>query len=399
MAEDIKIVIIDSDGDTRDRIKEMFGKMPRFRIIGETADPSTGLELILKAKPDIVIMDLYPSPDNSLRTAEKITQAIPDATIFMMSLHGDRDMIIRAMRAGAREFLVKPLSDQDIVDAAKTIIRLQARKHSEGGRGGKIITVFGAKGGVGTTTLASNISVNLSEHTGRSAVLIDMNLQFGNAALFLNLKPKYSIIDVASHLDNLDPIVLRDSLPRHSSGVRLLAGPARIEDTEKLTTSHFEAIIDIMRTIFDYIVIDTGSVFDDFTLTALDESDKIVTVFTADIPAIYNTKRCIDLFKRMEFKKDKVHLVVNRHDSHSPISIKDLEKAVKYPVFWSIPHQDFVTAVSSVNQGVPLTTKNPKAKVSQSILKLAMQLNGSDPVAESVETKKSFNPLKMLFNK
>lgn len=399
MAEDIKIIIIDSDQDTRDRISDMFGKMPRFRIIGETADPATGLELVMKAKPDIVIMDLYPSPDNSLRTAEKITHSVPDATIFMMSLHGDRDMIIRAMRAGAREFLVKPLTDQDILDAAKTIIRLQARKRSEGGKGGKIITVFGAKGGVGTTTLASNISVNLSQNTGRSVVLIDMNLQFGNAALFLNLKPKYSIIDVALHLDNLDPIVLRDSLPRHDSGVRLLAGPARIEDTEQLKTSHFESILDIMRTIFDYIVIDTGSVFDDFTITALDESDKIVTVFTADIPAIYNTKRCIDLFKRMEYKKEKVHLVVNRHDSHSPISIKDLEKAVKYPIFWSIPHQDYATAVSSINQGVPLTTKNPKAKASQSILKLAMQLNGSDPVAASEEKRKSFNPLKILFNK
>ena len=152
--------------------------------------------------------------------------------------------------------------------------------------------------------------MSLKSHSNRSVVLVDLNLQLGNAALFLNVVPKYSIIDIITNINSILPDSLKDYLPKDVTGVSILAGPNRPEEAEMITTQHLDQILGILRAEFDYIILDTNVILDDFTLKALDESNHIVTVLEYDILSVYNARRCLDIFKRMGYQDDKVLLFV-----------------------------------------------------------------------------------------
>lgn len=376
MTELVHLVIVDSDEGARRYIRETLKEIAPVRVEAEAADLGRVQDMVTQHQPDIVILDLYPSPDHALKLAERLSHSFPQVMLIITSQDDDPETIRRAMRAGAREFLSKPVRRDELISAVQALLRIKTRKAMSTGRGGKIISVFGPKGGTGATTVAANIAVNMAERSKKDVILVDLNLQFGNAGLFLNLKPRHSLIDVALHVEEIEPDTLKQSLTRHSSGVYLLAGPQRIEDTESLTGAHFERIINLLRAIFDYVIIDASKAFDEFTVRALDSSDHILTVFTADIPAISNTLRCLDAFKRMEYSPEKVLPVVNRYTGSSALALEELGKTMPYPIFWKIPNQDYVTIINSINQGIPLTTAVPRSPVSQSFVELAGRLNG-----------------------
>jgi len=217
---------------------------------------------------------------------------------------------------------------------------------------------------------------------------VDMNLQFGNATLFLNLKPQTSIIDVQRHISEIDPEQLRKSLPRHSSGVSLLTGPIRVEEAETFESNKFEAIISLLRASYNYILIDLPKNFDDLTMKTLDGSDVILKVFTTDIPSLFNTFRCFDIFKRLGYGEEKVLPVVNRFDDDGGSALGQLKKPLAYPVFWKIPNQDYKTIISSINLGKPLSSDTPRSQFSQSIAELAEKLIGEDERGSGGEEEK-----------
>ncbi len=376
MTELVHLVIVDFDEDARRYLRETLKAIETVRIEAEAADLGRVHDMVEKHKPDIVILDLFPSPDHALKLAERLSRSFPQIMLIITSQDSDPDTIRRAMRAGAREFLSKPVQREELISAIQAFLRIKARKAMDAGHGGKIISVFGPKGGTGATTVTANLAVNMAERTKKEVILMDLNLQFGNAGLFLNLRPRHTLIDVALHVDEIEPDTLKQSLTRHPSGVYLLAGPQRIEDTESLTGVRFEHIVNLLRAIFDYIFIDVSKTFDEFTVRALDASDHILTVFTADIPSFSNTLRCLDAFKRMEYTPDKVLPVVNRYSVSNATALEELGKTMPYPIFWKIPNQDYATIISSINQGVPLNSVAPRSPVSQSLLELAGRLNG-----------------------
>lgn len=400
--EKISVILIDSDDSSRRYLKEELKKIQRTKIAAETENVGRAIGLVKKIKPNIVVLDLFPSVEKALALAERISQTSPQTTLFVTSTEAKPDIIIRAMRAGAREFLAKPFDKDEVLTAFKNHIRWEKHRTAQDDVIGKMIAVFGVKGGVGATTIATNLAVNLAENTHKSVILVDLNLQLGNAALFLNLQPKYSIIDVANNLDNLDPNILRDILPKHPSGVRLLPGPARIEEAESLIGTQFEQILILLRSVFDYVVIDTHNLGSEFSLKALDESDVILAVATAELPSVYNARRCLDIFQRMGYSKDKLLLVINRHQTAKGVEFEDLEKSINYPVYWKIPNQDYTTVMESINQGTPISMLTPRAKVSQNLKDLAERMNGSFSTDEK-ETKTKNNQksrfIKKLFLK
>jgi pilus assembly protein CpaE len=393
MTELVHLVIVDSDEDARRYIREALKAIEPVRVEAEAADLGRVHDLVAQHKPDIVILDLFPSPDHALKLAERLSHSFPQIMLIVTSQDSDPETIRRAMRAGAREFLSKPVQRDELITAVRALLRILTRKTMSEGGGGKIISVFGPKGGAGVTTVAANLAVNMAERTKKDVILVDLNLQFGNAGVFLNLKPRHSLLDVALHVDEIEPDTLKHSLTRHSSGVYLLAGPQRIEDTESLTGAHFDRIISILRAIFDYVFIDLSRTFDEFTVRALDASDHILTVFTADIPSISNTLRCLDAFKRMEYSPEKVLPIVNRYTNSSSPALEELGKTMQYPLFWKIPNQDYATVINSINQGIPLSAAAPRSPASQSFIALAARLNGgwnSGKEAGKGEQKESF---------
>lgn len=374
MAEGIATFIIDADETSYRMTKSLITEIQWIDIVGEGADPSQALASVRQVKPAVVILNLYPDEADLLGLAEKITSALPEATLFVTSKDKNPETIIRAVRAGAREFLSQPLSKEELIEAF-TKVRLSSHRATEGVSRGKVISVFGMKGGVGATTIAINLAVSLTQQAERKVILVDLNLQLGNAPLFLNMKPKYSIVDIAGNIEDMDPMTIKGILPRHDSGMYLLAGPAHPEHSELVRESHIDRIIRFLRSMFDYIVIDTTNVLGERTLRALDESDVILAVLTDDLAAVYNARQCLDIFRRMDYGDDKVRLVMNRGISSRGIPRQDVEKSIDYKVFWNIPNEKYPTVLSALNQGIPICTFKPRSKLSASFRSLAGHLD------------------------
>ena len=400
MAEQISVVMIDPEESSRRLMKELLQKIHRVKIAAEAEELARGYELVKKHKPAVVILDLFSGEEQALKVAEKITQNFPHTTLFATASHPKSEVIINAVRAGAREFLPKPISKDEFLKAIKKFIQWEIRRTNEEETNGKIISVFGVKGGVGKTTIATNLAVTLAQTTSKSVILLDLNLQLGNAALFLNMQTKYSIIDVAQNIEDLDPAILKDILPKHDSGVYLLGGSPRIEEAESLLGTHLDQIITLLRANFDYIIIDTNESLNEFSLKALDEADSILTVLTVDLPCIYNARRCLDIFKRMEYDQDKLLIVVNRYNSNNGVALDQLQKSIDYPIFWKVPNEDYATVIGSINQGVPMSTISPRSKASQNIKKLAERLNGSISIDDEQKNQnQKTNVIKSFFSK
>lgn len=400
MAEKINVIIIDTDENSRRFIKEQLKNLQQIKVTAEGMDFSKAYDLVKKNKPTVLILDLYPNIDHALKVAEKITHSFPQITLFVTSTDARPEIIIQAMRSGAREFLSKPIDKDEFTQAVQNVIRMQHRKMAGEDSGGKIITIFGMKGGVGATTIATNTAVTLAKHTNKSVILLDLNLQLGNAALFLNVQTKYSIVDIANNLEELDPQLLKEVLPKHSSGVHVLTGPLRIEEAESVTGNQFDQILSILKTNFDYVIIDGNKVIDELTLKAFDESESILMVLTVDLPAIYNARRCLEVFQRMGYEKKKVSLIVNRYNASNATELEELEKSIKYSVFWKIPNQDYATVISSVNQGIPISSMTPRSKMSQSFRGLAEHFNGSaDAPANNQKQQNNRSLIKKFLSK
>lgn len=381
MVEEISVVIIDSDAETRDSLKEMLRKVANTTVKGEAVDAGDGYELVREIKPHVVILDV--SIDPSLKLAENISHNFPQTLLLVTSLNSEPNLILRAMRCGAREFLPKPVNEDEFLNAFKTVIRFHSQKKTGDKKSCKLVTVFGAKGGVGTTTTAINLAVNFAAKNQNSVILLDLNFQLGNSALFLNLKPNYSITEIVYNIDEIDARLFKDTLPQHSSGVSLLSGPYKIEEAETIHASQLEKLLTLLKSMFDYIVIDTHKFFDEFTMKALEESDNILVLFTADVPSMYNTRRCLDILQRMGYDENKVKLIANRCTVTDEMELEEFQKTINYSVFWKIPNQDYDTIKKSINLGKPLSEMASRSKASVSFRDLSYHLGGVEMIPEN----------------
>lgn len=397
MKHPIPIALIDLNDKSRLATEKILKGIEGAKFQTEGKDLGKALSLIRKSKPSIVILNLYPDADKAFNTAKKIIQSFPKIILFVTAQEAASEVILQSMRIGAREFLTQPINKNELTAAVEKVTNTQQDRPSEKISTSKVISVFGTKGGVGTTMVATNVATALAKHTRKDVVIVDLNLQFGTAALQLNIKPKYSILDVANHLDRIDATLLKQKLPKGPNCVSLLASPSKIEDVESITNNHIEQIILLLRTLFDYIIIDTHSVFDDITIKALDESDHVLMVSTSDVPAIFHAKRCLALFQKMGYDKEKLLFVINRYNAADEMDPAAMEKLLDYSVFWRLPNHDLQAILSSINKGIPISKMQPNAKLSKSLQKMILHFNGKVSSPSAIE--KRHYPRRKLFYK
>lgn len=382
-----QIVIIDANLFTREALQTILQTLPEVAVqVVETADDAALAEVV-KLDPQVVILNLYPDAESLLEFAGRLNQVLREGTLVVTASAMESDLIRRAMRQGAREFLPQPFNHDEVRAALESVLSLQKAVPRNQTHAGQVITFFGAKGGVGATTLTTNLAVSLAKEFKQEVIVLDLNLQFGNDALFLNLKSKYSIFDVAKNINDLDTDLLKKTLPHHATGVTLLPSPFRLEDAESINGSHVVRIIQLLRAHYDWILIDSHPYFNEVSIQALDDSDKILLLSVLDLPTIFNTKRCLELFQKMGYSREKVQLVLNRYLSYEGADLPEMEQLLQYPIFARIPNQDFNSMVGCVNQGIPITLKMPNSKLSLAIGEmmylLAGRVNGGEHASNS----------------
>ncbi len=376
MKQHTHIVLIDLDEQSCETTTAILQEISDTILHVENHNLNKGYHLVEEFHPGIIILNLYPSQDIIFNFAYKLTKNFPGSALFVTAKSSDSEVVIQAMRAGAREFLCKPLNPDELKNAVRGVISAQKQSLSDYDNQGKVISFFGSKGGVGTTTMATNAACSLLQHTKKDILLLDLNLQRGNVALMLDIKRPFSIRDMVGHLDNIDLPVLKKMLCTNNTGISVLSAPNRIEEAEVVTVEHFEQILMLLKKIYDYIIIDTGPVLDDITLRALDDSEFVILVCLLDVSSVYNAKRCLELFRKLNYPGNKVMLTVNRYSSLDDLDFHSMEDLFGCPVTWRIPNCDPKQMTASVNKGIPVTQMLPNCKLSQSIMKMIMNFNG-----------------------
>ena len=395
MADQIKVVIVDDIAETRDHLAKLLSFESDIKVVGSAASGAQALEFAGREPVDVVLLDINMPDLDGIATAEQLALRAPTAATIMMSVQGDADYLRRAMLAGAREFLVKPFTSDELTASIRQVYERERKKLDRvaetlpmadsqatraavlpGGEG-KVVSFFSPKGGVGRTTLAINFAVAAHAQLGKKVVIVDAGLQFGDVGVMLNLNPKnQSIADVSRELASGDLETLDSTLVDHSSGVRVLTAPPSPEMAELVTAEHMARIIGGLRATHDLVVIDSSPLLGDVTLSCLDQSDVVLTVLTLEITNIKNIRQFLSLTEQMGYPKGKVQLVVNRADSGYGIRLQDVETSIGRKVTHSVV-SDGRTVVFALNRGVPFVITDPQSRVSEDISRMARDVVGA----------------------
>lgn len=387
----IKVVISDDSVQTRENIAAIFDYEKDIEIVGEAGNGAEAIEIVRAAKPNIVLMDINMPVMDGIRATQAINEEGLECSIIIMSIQGEGEYIKRAMTAGARDYVIKPFGVKELVDTVRHVydMDMTRKKRVETAAPGKIeskvISVFSTKGGVGKTTIATNLAVTLSNLHNKRVALLDFDLQFGDVAIGLNLYVKNSITELVKDFANLeqDSSLIDEYLLAHYSGIKVLAAPIRPENAEYVTAEHARKIIECLKGRYEYIIIDTSQGFSDTVITALDASDTIIYVSTLDLPSIKNTKNGLEVMKSLNYNNEKVKFVINKSNESFGIKHGDFKSALNVDIWTMIP-DDLAAVTVSVNNGHPLVSHRRTSPVSKKLYKLAQSIVGEENEKKSI---------------
>ncbi len=396
----IRVLIVDDIPETRENLRKLLHFEPDIEVVGAAASGEASIEIAQELEPDIVLMDINMPDLDGIAAAETITEASPTTQLIMMSVQSEADYLRRSMLAGAREFLTKPFSADELVTTIRRVYQLKPRtiappliqrapplegipSRQEPERRGAIIAVYSPKGGSGCTTIATNLAISLKRDKEKVA-LVDCSLQFGDVGVFLNLQAKNTLADLIPQIDELDDIILDGVLQTHSSGVKALLAPPRPEMADLVTPEHIKRILAYLRGCYEYVIADTSSSLYDLTLAILEASDLILLVITPDIPAIKDAKLFFEVMEVLGYPLEGVNLVLNKVDRHSEIQEQNIANSIKHPITARISNDPLVT-LRAVNQGIPLLIGQKDKVISRDILALATHLKGELTKVEEPE--------------
>lgn len=405
--EKIRVLIVDDIAETRENVRKLLQFESDVEVVGAARTGREAIDLTKETQPDVILMDINMPDMDGISATEKIKKLLPHVQIVILSVQNDPNYMRRAMMAGARDFLAKPPTVDELTAAIRragemakaeraksvSVSPVQSGRSSSstplvaGSEYGKTIVVYSPKGGTGCTTLATNLAVTL--HNRETPVaLVDANLQFGDVAVFMNEQVRNSVLDLAPRVDEIDAEVVDEVMITHAgSGIKILPAPLRPEYAENVTGEQFARIVSYLRRLFSYTIVDTCSTLTDAVLAVMDEADIIVVVLTQDIPAIKSARIFLDLADGLKIQRQRIILVMNRFDKRIAITPERVAESFKHEVSAVIPLEERVV-VPAVNRGIPFMLRDKSRPIARSILSLAEVIR--DKLAKMEEAQDTF---------
>lgn len=388
MSNVLRLAIVDPNDQSRETLKTMLLGMDIVWLDAECSRYEFFADVVLQSKPDAALISLDGGPDRAILLMDKLRSSSPDCALLAVSKSSDGQLILKTIRAGAKEFLPLPLDVEELHSALERVLQSKYGAADGKSRGCRIIAIAGATGGVGCTSIAVNIGCNLARNTENSVALVDLDLALGDADVFLDLIPDHSLVDVTENVSRLDFQLLRKSLTKHSSGLYLLPRPVQLQDLELITPDSLRKVIGLLRASFSHVVLDISKSYTQVDLTALELSNEIILMVQLDLPCLRNMVRLLMSLQHMESVREKVKVVVNRVGLESgQISLKKARETIGREVFFQIPN-DYRTMVEMRNNGQPLTEQAPKAAVTLAVQQLTDLLAGAE-IAPKQEFEKA----------
>src|SRR3989304_5889395 len=397
----IRVLIVDDVSETRENVRKLRQFEADVEVVGAARTGKEGIQLAQELDPDVILMDINMPDVDGITATETIRQRSPHIQVVILSVQGDQNYMRRAMLAGARDFLTKPPMGDELISAIRRAGLMAQSERSKsvqiqaiptlgnigvvpsfGGLRGKLVVVYSPKGGAGCTTLAVNLALTLHNEDAPVA-LVDGNLQFGDVAVFVNEQGKNTIVDLAPRAEELDPEIVEEVMLKHpASGLHILAAPSRPEYAEKVSSGQFSKVLEYLRQLYAYVVVDTPSNLTDITLSAIDISDLIVLITTQDIPAIKNCRLFLDLVQTMGIDRERILFVMNRYDKRISITPERVTENLKQEIASVVPlDEQFVT--KAVNRGIPFVLDNKNQPATRGIFSLAESVRARVAVLES----------------
>ncbi len=401
--EKIRVVIVDDVSETRENVRKLLQFESDVDVVGTARTGKEAIQLSQELNPDVVLMDINMPDMDGIAATEAIHAKQPSVQVVILSVQSDQNYMRRAMLAGARDFLTKPPMGDELISAIRRAgsmaqterskvaqVNINTISTSSGVLGGysapkgKVITVYSPKGGTGCTTIAVNLALTLHNEDTRVA-LVDGNLQFGDVAVFVNEQGKNTIVDLAPRSDELDPEIVEEVMLKHAaSGLHILAAPSKPEYAEKVSSGQFSRVLEYLKQIYTYVVVDTATLLTDVTLAAIDVSDLLVLITTQDIPSIKNCRLFLDLSQTLGIGRDRIIFTMNRFDKRINITPERVAENLKQEVAAVIP-LDEATVMKAVNRGVPFVLDSRNQPASRGILSLAESVRARIAAQDSSE--------------
>lgn len=391
MTTAMRLAIVDPDDSSRESLK---GTLLHIESIWLEADCSRYdffADVVEESKPDIGLVNLDSGAERAIELIEDVTSRFPEVGLIVTSHSSDGQLILRAIRAGAKEFIGTPIAAPDLVAAIDRIGRSRPTPTGTSKkRTSHVVAVCGSSGGVGSTSIAVNLATVLSTHAAQSVALVDLDLALGDTDVFLDMIPEHTIMDLVQNSQQLDLTFVKRSMARHQSGVSLLPRPIHLDENRSINPNALTQIMNMLRATYQFVIVDLSKSYTDLDIEAMHLADSVLLVTQLDLPSLRNVVRILVSLRDLKLDS-KVQIIVNRVGLDSgQISLKRAKETLGREIFWQIPN-DYGVMVQVRNNGVPLMQQAPKAAITASYKSLADRLLGKNPVTEEAKpTKKTW---------
>ena len=376
MKQSIPTIVVSEQQSTCELLKLYLQEFENFNFLASTSDFSKVCNAINELEKSLVIIDISLYQEQGLNFVSKITSEFKNCRVIVLSDKPQVDLVIRAMRIGASDFISLPLiKDEFFVVLTKHYLDMTGAKPKKSKC--RVVTVYSNKGGVGKTSIAANLALELAKITKENVALIDLNFQLGDITTFFDLKPSFNISYMLQNLDKINEDFLLSTLEKYKdTSLYILADPPYFKQADNVSSKDITKLFSILRDTFSYVVVDTFGGFDSKAINALENSDLILFVTIVNLPALRNCQRCMELFDKIGLEDEKIQILINRYMENDEISADDVEEVLGKNIYWKIPNNYF-TMMSAINKGVPVSMINPDSNLALSFKNLALMISDS----------------------
>jgi pilus assembly protein CpaE len=383
MSGEIRVMTVEAE-KTRGSLAKLIGR-GAFTLAAEATFGQEAVTVARESYPDIVLLNVDEPLARSLRTIELLVVAFPNVGIVAIVPPNDRDVVRKAIRAGARDYLIQPAGRDDLQRAITAVHDAELKRqhlgqpeHRHSLESGDVIVVYGAKGGIGKTTVAVNLATALATESKLRVALVDLDVQMGDVALLLSLSTEHSLADAAANLERLEGGYLQGIVHAHESGLQVLPSPVNPEDAEPITREQVERIIEALAQTFDFVVVDTSHSLTDVTIAAIERATLTLLVTTRELPSLKRTKIALSLLRgSWDYPEERIKLVLNNPAGHKVISDDDVRAALEMPISWTVPFD--LAVAQAVGAGKSCVEYRPASQFSRTLVDLARSVAGLAP--------------------
>jgi len=352
-----------------------------FAVLGEAGYGIEALSLAKEVQPDLIVVALEEPAVRALQTMEALSDLLPGSPIVVYSSIRDPISIRKAMQIGVKDYLATPLKEEELINSLHAVLAQEERRRQrlsgeieEPAAAGTVITVFGAKGGIGKTTISANLASAIVSKTNQTAVLVDLDTRFGDVAILMDIPVERSIADLAMPEEEITKEMVQECLYTHHNGISVLPAPIRPTDWRSVHAGHIERIITLLAQNYDYVILDTPGTFNDIVARALEMATIVLLVATVDMASLKDTLLALDMLRSWNFPQERVKLVVNSVNDVLVLQPQDIKRMLGREVFWTIPYDRSVAAASQ--EGMPVVSSKPQSAAAQALLEMAYHLTG-----------------------